>query len=134
MDDMVEIRAKLKALWDIHEKLKPGFEQNFVRDNLQRNFYSVRVIECIEKLFRVYIKGSPDSERENNNTVVKCGRVAAYKSAAGWQVYIDMKAIGCTITKRDAEIIVPWLGRDVEGLEEVLMKAKPVIQAQHTGG
>ena len=133
MDEQVEqLRAKLKALWDIRDNLKDDWSRNFVRDNLKRNFYSARVVAHVEKMFDTYLKGGK-TDHANDNGVVQCGRISAYKSAAGWQVYMDMKAIGMTVTKRDAEVIVPWMGRAVESIEEIVVKPKPELPAQDEG-
>lgn len=84
-----------------------------------RKFLTPGQINTIEKMYdRVCI----GKKRENSTCIPKTERLKACKQSSGWQIYIDQRAVGISMTKIDAEKILIWFEHSLESLEIVLNK------------
>lgn len=91
-----------------------------------RNAVSDGQLATIEKMFHRFCK----NQATDKSKIVRSSRVSAFRTASGYQLYIDNKAVGVTMTFREAEVLTIWFAHSLESLEYVLKQEKPVIPVE----
>ena len=115
-------KRKIQAIRVVESKLKPGFEQDFMKNMYEavKGDWSVerseKRMKTINDIYKKYVTGESDS-RSENDTHLQYGNVTAKKGDDGWQLSIDGRMLGASITgKCDAEVICEWMERSWETL------------------
>ena len=66
--------------------------------------YGSMTVKMSAVLDRIYEEKILTKQRDRDmNQIIKSDRVMICKSSGGWQLYVDMKALGYAMTRPDAE-------------------------------
>ena len=88
-----------------------GFLKSVVTPD--RRFLTPGQINTIEKMHAKAVAGK---KRDEANVIVRTPWLKACKQASGWQIYIDQKAVGISMTRIDAERILIYFEHSWESI------------------
>ena len=116
-----EVRAKMDRLLALTASGKINeWGTKFLKDVVtpDRKFLSPAQLNTIEKMYEQVVVGK--KRAEDAVVILKTERLKACKQSCGWQIYVDQRAVGVSMTRIDAERILVWFEHSLESLEGAL--------------